>query len=202
MNNELAIIIFMSISLFFCYQISTFNIGNRPYSMHYKSHGLVEKKGLMNLIYYKPKHFHRYHFSEVLSFFISYVCLIFGIVFSIISAINNSFSSAFIMIQTILIIIWVIGSFVKVLYIDISYKKEEKYKISDNVLKVDNKLMNEMFKYAVTLRFNLDHSHDLRLKKIDPNDKEKIDELDKEYIQYYRDYKKIYIKKNKVYYFK
>ena len=200
MNNETIGIIFMTVCLFFGYQINTFNIGNRPYSMHYKSHGLVEKKGLMNLIYYKPQHFHRYHITEVISFFVSFFCLLLGIVFSIISEINNSLSSILIFILTILMFIWIIGSFVKVVYIDITYKKEEKYRISETTLQVDDKLMNELFKYAGSLRFNLDHSYELRLNKIDPNDKEKIDELDKEYIQYYKDYKKIYVKKNKVIY--
>ena len=169
--------------------------------MHYKSHGLVEKKGLMNLIYYKPQHFHRYHITEVISFFVSFFCLLLGNIFSFVSEINNSLSSILIMILTALMLIWIIGSFVKVVYIDITYKKEEKYRISETTLQVDDKLMNELFKYAGSLRFNLDHSYDLRLKKIDPNDKEKIDKLNKEYIQYYKDYKKIYVKKNKVIYF-
>ncbi len=200
MNNETIGIIFMTICLFFGYQTNTWNIGNRPYSMHYKSHGLIEKKRLIKLIYYKPQHFHRYHITEVISFFTSYLCLIIGIVFSIVSGINNSLSTIFIIILTIFMLIWIFGSFIKVVCIDIEYKKEEKYRISETNLEVDGKLMNEIFKYAGSLRFNLDQSYDLRLKKIDPNDKEKIDKLDREYIQYYRDYMKIYVKKNKVYY--
>ena len=170
--------------------------------MHYKSHCLVEKKGLMNLIYYKPKHFHRYHISEVISFFLSFFFLILGIAFSIISEINNSLSLILIKILGIFSLIWLIGSFVKVLYIDITYKKEQKYRLSEASLDFNNKLMNEMFKYAGSLRFNLDYSYNSRLKKVNPNDKEKINEIDLEYIQYYRDYKKIYIKNKKVYYVK
>ncbi len=202
MNKETVGIIFITISLFFCYQMDVWSIGNRSYSMHYKSHCLVEKKGLMNLIYYKPKHFHRYHISEVISFFLSFFYLILGIVFSIISEINNSLSLLLVRIFSIFLFGWLIGVVAKVLYIDITYKKEQKYRLSEASINVNNKLLNEMFKYAETLRFNLDNSYNSRLKKVDPNDKEKINEIDLEYIQYYRDYKKIYIKNKKVYYVK
>ncbi len=202
MNKETIGIIFITISLFFCYQMNVWSIGNRSYSMHYKSHCLVEKKGLMNLIYYKPKHFHRYHISEVISFFLSFFYLILGIVFSIISEINNSLSLLLVRIFSIFLLVWLIGVVAKVLYIDITYKKEQKYRLSEASINVNNKLLNEMFKYARSLRFNLDDSYNSRLKKVDPNDKEKINEIDLEYIQYYRDYKKIYIKNKKVYYVK
>ncbi len=202
MNKETIGIIFITISLFFCYQMNVWSIGNRSYSMHYKSHCLVEKKGLMNLIYYKPKHFHKYHISEVFSFFLSFFYLILGIVFSIISEINNSLSLLLVRIFSIFLLGWLIGVVAKVLYIDITYKKEQKYRLSEASINANNKLLNEMFKYAGTLRFNLDCSYDSRLKKVDLNDKEKINEIDLEYIQYYRDYKKIYIKNKKVYYVK
>ena len=200
MYNETISIIFMTVCLFIWFQINTWNIGNRPYSMKYKSHGLVERKGIIKMIYYKPQHFHRYHITEVISFFLSFTCLILGAIFAIVTEIYFSFASIGIGILTGLLLIGLLGVFVKVICIDISYKREEKYRISDTSLVTDDKLMNELFKYAGSLRFNLDHVYDLRLKKIDPNDKNKIDVLDREFIQYYKDYKKIYVKNNKVYY--
>ena len=41
--------------------------------MHYKSHLLVKKQGINKLIYFKPKHFHRFSLWEVVGFFLSYV---------------------------------------------------------------------------------------------------------------------------------
>lgn len=200
MYNETIGIIFMTICLFVWFQINTWNIGNRPYSMHYKSHGLVERKGIIKMIYYKPQHFHRYHITEVISFSLSFIGLILGTIFAIVTEIYFSFSSIGIGILACLLLIGLLGAFVKVICINISYKREEKYRIGETQLVNDNKLMNELFKYAGGLRFNLDHAYDLRLKKIDSNDINQIDKLDREFIQYYRDYKKIYVKNNKIYY--
>lgn len=200
MSNETIGIIFIAIGLFTMLQISTWTIGNRPYSMHYKSHGLVEKKGIIKLIYFKPQHFHRYNITEVISFFMSYFYLLFGMIFVILSELNESLSILgmdILAVSSIVLPFWMLA---RVIYVEITYRKEEKYRIFETKLVTDDKLINELFKYAGSLRFNLDHLYELKLKKIDPNDKEKIEELDKEYIQYYRDYKKIYVKKNKVYY--
>lgn len=81
-----------------------------------------------------------------------------------------------------------------------SMKRTKHRRIFDTKLITDNKLMNELFKYAGFLRFSLDHAYDLGLKKIDTNDIKQIDKLYREFIQYYRDYKKIYVKNNKIYY--
>lgn len=200
MREETINIIVLSILLFIVLFINPLSIGNRPYSMHYKSHGLVERKGVIKLLYFKPKHFHRYHISEVISYFLSFFYLIFGIVFAIVSELNPSLNFVGMDVLAISYILFMFFFISKIIYMEITYRKEEKYRIGETNIEIDDKLMNEIFKYAGTIRFNLDHSYDLRLKKIDPNDKEKINELDREYIQYYKDYKKIYVKNNKVYY--
>ena len=71
------------IGAMFCFAIGQFeaagSIGNRPYSVWYSAHFLIEKKGVCNWIYFKPKHFERYTLYEVISFFASYLwILVFG----------------------------------------------------------------------------------------------------------------------------
>lgn len=70
MTNEQICILLLSLSIFALLQMNVWNIGNRQYSMHFESTHLIKRKGIFKLIYYKPKHFHRYSIWEVISFFL------------------------------------------------------------------------------------------------------------------------------------
>lgn len=55
---------------------SFMGIGNRSYSMYCESHFLIKKKGLLKLIYFKPKNFGCFSFFEVFAFFFSYIVFV------------------------------------------------------------------------------------------------------------------------------
>ena len=210
MTKEAALLLF---ALLACSAFSNFrvnNIGNRSYSMYYESHGLVERKGILKLIYYKPKHFHRYSIWEVTFFFFSFfVLVVFGIMFGI--------GFFYPLIHTIGLIavfccfgLFLIAELIRISCIDIQCKKEDKYRASPkpdldtlDLPNVKDKWVKSVIKksiiYGGTIRGSLIVLYNSKIKKAKGN-KIKIDSIDSEFIQYYRDYKKITVDKNKVIY--
>ena len=210
MSKEASILLFATIVCFLFSQLSVNLIGNRQYSMHYKSHGLVENKGIMKLIYFKPKHFHRYTLWEIFFFFFSYVMLIglgtlFGLGFRYEILHKIGFIAAFVCLGILTIV-----EFIRVVLIDIQNKQEEKYLNSPNkdlddidlpeeLNKSKKKILKNMLAYTGTIRFALDNLYDKKIEKA-KNDLVKIENIDKEFIKYYRDYKKIVVIEDNVYY--
>lgn len=75
-TNDYVILVYCTIACILFGQLeASGNIGNRAYSIWYETHFLIEKKGICSLIYYKPKHFARYTLYEVVSFFVSFLCV-------------------------------------------------------------------------------------------------------------------------------
>lgn len=210
MSREAGMMLFGLLTCFGFSQISVFNIGNRPYSMYYKSHALFERKGLVKLIYFKPKHFHRYSVWEIGFFFYSYIELItLGILFGVgfkFPAIHAT--GVFVSFGCCSLVL--LAEIIRVTILEIQYRREDKYRaepkpdlenfdLPNSEPKINNKIMKGLFIYSGTIRAKLDSLYNRKIEKA-KGDIVKIDNIDKEFIQYYRDYKKIYIEKNKVLY--
>ena len=210
MSREASLLLFGLLTVFFFSNIRVTFIGNRSYSMYYESHALVERKGILKLIYYKPKHFHRYSIWEVLLFFYSYLVLIvLGIMFGI-GFIYPFLHTAGLIATLCCMGLFIIAEFTRVICIDIQSKKEDKYHISptSNADKLDlsdvkdkwtKDIVKNTFIYGFTIHNQLIGLYEKRIKKA-KGDINKIDTIDKEFIQYYRDYQKISIEKDKVVY--
>ncbi len=204
-------ILLITIVTFGWLQVSTFNIGNRPYSMYYKTHGLVKKVGLASLIYFKPQHFHRYSIWEVISFFSSYIQLFTFLILFILSFFYPSLVSISEISAYIVLAISFFYEFFKVLYIDITNHEEEKFmyvKIATSsfpssdlgVSKKYKKILRSLIAYSQTIRYQLELLYENRLEKISKKDETAVENLDQEFIQYFRDYKIISIENNCVIY--
>lgn len=195
------------------------NIGNRTYSSWYETHFLVERKGICRLIYYKPKHFGRYTLYEVCAFFSSFLyCLIVGIVVIFVCA-----HFVTVTILNILLIVAVVVLFISQLIVtiinDIGSHKDDKKRFylatgermvgklenvpTDNVNKND-KLMSKVISFCVQRRnnsyftiYNLRDSYYIRIKKA-KNDITKIEKINKEYVDYFKNVEKlVVVKENK-----
>lgn len=211
-------ILFCNLSVFLLLQISIISIGNRPYSMHYKSHLLLRRRGLCKLIYFKPKHFHRYSLWEVLSFYLSYLFLIIGTILFILCFDFKDLEKYIGIYILIAMGISLLGNCFKILYIDITARKESKCLVSSindeaNEEKAElivehqsdikknsfqTKLIKSMLDYSQTVRFNLDTIYDKKLSKIAKSNGEKIEALDLLFIGYYRTYKTLVIENGKI----
>ena len=172
--------IFIAIVTFGWLQISTFNIGNRQYSMHYKSHNLVKKEGLAKLINFKPKHFQRYSIWEVLSFFSSYLQLFAFCILFILGFFYPSLTLISEIASFLVLAISFFAEFFKILYIDITNHKEEKLmyqRIANsssnhqyaNLPKKHNKILRSLIFYSQTTRYKLELLYEERMEKIKKN---------------------------------
>lgn len=212
MSKEASILLFGLLTLFGFIQFRISWIGNRPYSMYYKSYGLLEKRSILKLIYFKPKHFHRFSVWEVVFFFYSYfILIVLGTLFGLGFAFSKIHQIGLFTLGG-LFCAFIIAEIVRVSINDIQERQERKYRnspepdlkgLDDVVLPRANGLtkgvLKSLFIYSGTIRAVLEDLYSKKVKKA-KGDKEKIDAIDKEFIQYYRDYKKIYIEKDKIIY--
>ena len=108
--------------------------------------------------------------------------------------------------------VFIIAEIARLSINDIQERQERKYRnspepdlkgLDDVVSQKANGLakgiLKSLFIYSGTIRAVLENLYSKKVEKA-KGDKEKIDAIDKEFIQYYRDYKKIYIEKDKVIY--
>ncbi|MBP5593142.1 MAG: hypothetical protein J6X75_03110 [Clostridia bacterium] len=204
MTTEQALTLYVLIVNFIWLQCNVFFIGNRQYSMHYKSHLLVKKQGINKLIYFKPKHFHRFSLWEIAGFFLSYVeTIVLGLLLAL--------SFKFEIDKHALIIAYSIVGFsfaseiIRIFYIDISRHIEEKnmrYKIENNCgdSNIKNKkIFNSIISYSQTIRYQIDSLYDKKIKEANGN-RDVIDKIDEEFIHYYRNYKNVSFENNNVIY--
>ena len=204
MTTEQALTLYVLIVNFIWLQCNVFFIGNRQYSMHYKSHLLVKKQGINKLIYFKPKHFHRFSLWEIAGFFLSYVeTIVLGLLLAL--------SFKFEIDKHALIIAYSIVGFsfaseiIRIFYIDISRHVEEKnmnYKIENHCgdANIKNKkIFNSIISYSQTIRYQIDSLYDKKIKEADGNE-ETINKIDEEFINYYRNYKNVSFENNNVIY--
>jgi len=209
MNRDQQVILYTIIVTFVFLQFMGFNIGNRQYSMHYKSHFLIKRTGLAKLIYFKPKHFHRYSIWEVVAFFFSYINLIaFSLVFGL-SFKFDQLGKIGAIASLVVLIVSVIYVLIKIIYIDISEHIESKnmpitksnFEVPKNS-KINKNLFNSILSYSQTIRYKLESLYDDRIKRIKNDNVIAIEKLDDEFIQYFKDYKLIEVVKDKVIYSK
>ena len=211
MNTNQAIILFFSLSIFAWLQIAIVTIGNRQYSMHYKSHNLLKRDGVLKLIYFKPKHFHKYSIFEVIDFFASYIILLNGIFFFIFSYFFDV-SKFGVIISGIFLGASFLFEIGRIFYIDISRVREEKYmkrtvpNLPDNNI-TNSKIFQSMLSYSQTIRYELEQHYKKEIESLNDDDSE-LEKIDEKYIGYFKNYKdlsilnkKIIYKKNNVYQF-
>ncbi len=209
MNRDQQFILYTIIVTFVFLQFMGFNIGNRQYSMHYKSHFLIKRTGLAKLIYFKPKHFHRYSIWEVVAFFFSYINLI---AFSLVFGLSFKFEQVGkigAIASLVVLIASVIYILIKIIYIDITEHIESKnMPITKSNLevpknsKISKNLFNAILSYSQTIRFKLETLYDDRMKRIKKDNVIAIEKLDDEFIQYFKDYKLIEVLNDEVIYSK
>ena len=204
MTTEQAMTLYVLIANFLWLQGNVCLIGNRQYSMHYKSHLLVKKQGINKLIYFKPKHFHRFSLWEVVGFFLSYVeTIVLGVLLALSFKFEIDKHAVFIAYS--ILGVSFVSEVIRIFYIDISRHVEEKnmrYKIENHCgdLNIKNKkLFNYMISYSQTIRYQIDSLYDKKIKEADGNE-ETINKIDKEFINYYRNYKNISFENNKIIY--
>lgn len=204
MSNEQIEIIILSFAIFVWLQVSILTIGNRSYSMHYESHALFKRKWLLKLIYFKPKHFHRYTVWDVVEFFSSYIIIIISLIFFPLSFVFDNLGKVYSIILLVVLGISMFFEVAKIIYIDISNRHE-----LGNWLKNDfnpplnekkSKVLSAIIAYGTTNRKRIDNLYENKLKNVNPKDTVKIEKLDDEFIQYYRDYKKLYFYGDNIFY--
>ena len=216
--NDIVILIFGAILWFAFGQMeASGNIGVRSYSVWYSTHFLIEKKGIFELIYFKPKHFERYTLYEVITFFASYVSLVVFIILSVLGSLEIISSTAIkvsVISSSGLILL---SQLVIVLINDIGSHRDEKKKfylengerktispIPESLLPKDNKLMSKVIQLSMNSRnnayftiYNLRDSYHVRLKEAG-KDIEKRNKVNLDYIEYFRNIDHlVVIKENK-----
>lgn len=207
---------------FICQQGADGYIGNRSYdySVWYETHFLVKKKGICKLIYFKPKHFGRYTLYEVMSFFASFLFPILLVCLAICVSINLFSNSIFILISALMLGFVMISNIGVMVINDIGANKDEKKKFDlesgerENVVSSNNvdfeikgkdkkwaKGMMKIFKETKNNPYftvhNLWDSYYASIKQAN-NNAEKIEEINIEYIKYFRKMEKlVVVKENK-----
>lgn len=128
-KNDIVLLICGAIGLFVWGQMeASGNIGNRAYSIWYETHCLIEKRGIFNLIYFKPKHFERYTLYEVVSFFSSYLFPILLAGLAILCFLGKITSFAFSLVVISAMCLCLLGTLIVVIINDIGSHRDEKKK--------------------------------------------------------------------------
>ena len=190
------------------------NIGNRSYSIWYETHFLIEKKGAAKLIYFKPKHFGRYTLYEAFSFFFSFLQIILFGVLSILLILNILSPYAFRIIVSSIVLSVFFAEFFIVIINDIGSRKDEKKRFylatgereitefPENLfLSKHNKRIDKAIRRSFVTRnntyftiYNLYDSYNRRITKA-KNDPIKIEKINKEYIEYFKNIEKLVVEK-------
>ncbi len=217
-GNWLLVIIF-SIANFLYYQFCAGgHIGNRMYSTWYETHFLVTKKGLGRFIYFKPKHFGRYTLYEASCFVISFLSIIVIITFAILRTLNIITWNSLLLIMFCPFGVMFLIEFAICVINDIGHNLDEKKRfymeagereasaypantpvdiiegslnsLSKRVMKV---YANDRFNEYFTI-YNLYDSYysAIASKK---GDKTKIEQVNVEYINYFRNIEKLVVVK-------
>lgn len=204
MTGDQAITLYVLIANFLWLQGNVCLIGNRQYSIHYKSHLIVKKQGIIKLIYFKPKHFHRFSLWEVVGFFLSYIeTIVLGVL--LVLSFKFEIDKHALIIAYSIICFSFASEIIRIFYIDISRHVEEKnmkYKIENHCgdANIKNKkIFNSIISYSQTIRYQIDSLYDKKIKEAD-GDSEEINKIDEEFINYYRNYKNISFENNKAIY--
>lgn len=195
------------------------NIGNRSYSSWYETHCLVRRTGICRLIYYKPKHFGRYTLYEVVSFFASFLLpVILGII-SLLVGIGVLFGEVLNIIVGVISGLFLINQLIIMLINDIGSWKDDKKRfyletgtrevcdfenlpltVKDKNSKLTNKIISlgiQQGNNSYFTIYNLRDSYNTRIKKA-KNDIAKIESINREYINYFKNIEKLVVlKENK-----
>ena len=181
------------------------NIGNRPYSIWYETHFLIGKKGICKLIYFKPKHFDRYTFYEVFSFFASYVLVFVFAVIGVLRYFNLITFNMLVAICGSIGFVCLLSTLVIVLVNDIGSHRDEKKRFyletgeretiqphTELFLVNQSKIIADVIQHSIETRnqtyftkYNLWDSYRVRLKQA-KNDIEKRNQVNLDYIEYFK----------------
>lgn len=205
MGTEGIVLLLLSLVLFGLLQAACLTAGNCPYSMYYESHGLVKKKGLLQLIYFPPKHFHRYSLWEVTFFFGSYVIfftemILFGIGFAVPQAHFIGLH-----VSWISLLVGLLAELCRAIAIRFQNRSERNLRNEPMPEFGENEYekglvaqsVRQGIVYRGTVRGALEALYE---KKTTQAPYEVLEAIDEEFIQYYRDCHKIYVEGNKVIY--
>ena len=217
-QNEFIVIILGAIASFFLGQIhAAGNIGNRPYSVWYNTHFLVEKKGVCKLIYYKPKHFERYTLFEVIFFFGSYISVLVFAIFGLLQYFDCITTKTADAIYLLIVGLNLSSILAIVLNNDIGSHRDQKKKfylengeretrpeLSESILPKDNKYRAMAIQLWMDRRnntyftiYNLWDSYYIRLKTAS-NDGQKSNQVNIDYIEYFKNIDNlVVVKENK-----
>lgn len=209
MNNDLMLILFLAVGSFAWNQIGVWTIGNRQFSISYMTHATFERKGILKLIYFKPKHFGRYSIWEIIGFYFSYTALFISLIFACVGLVNEEIAKIGVLVSFVLFAISFVFGIIKIFYIEISRfveEKKEKHRIK-NIHEITSfkgvehsDVLNSLFSYALTKRGQLEYLYQRELNKINKDDLESIANVNNKYKKYFRDIDYIEIENNKVIY--
>ena len=192
-------------------------IGNRPYSIWYSTHCLVEKKGICKWIYFKPKHFERYTLYEVISFFASYLSVLILGIMAVLRLANLVHANVIYTVCLVIFGLFYLSSFVVAMINEIGYRRDKKKKfylehgerevappIPQSALPGDNAPASKVMQLAFDNRnhayftiHNLWDSYHIRLREAG-KDTQKRNKVNLDYIGYFKNIKNLKdIKENK-----
>lgn len=216
--NDIVILIYGIIACFVGGQIeASGNIGNRSYSIWYRTHFLIKKQGVCKFIYYKPKHFERYTLYEVISFFWSFLCIPVYALLGILRYADWIGSEALLVSGILPMVLEYLSMFVIILINDIGSRKDEKKKFYLEEGKratvsharmppiaSGNKMVDKVIQYSIGKRnnayftvYNLWDSYYARLKEA-RNDPQKQNQVNLDYIEYFKNIEHLVVlKENK-----
>ena len=214
-TNDYLILIWGMIAGFLWGQLeASGNIGNRSYSIWYQTHFLVEKRGICNLIYYQPKHFARYTLYEVISFFVSFLCVPIFVLFGIFRYVNGISSQTLFVMVALPLTFMFFCQFAIAIVNDIGSRKDEKKKFylesgerniapPDDTSKIPSKdpLLLKVVKLGMEWRnqpyftvHNLWDSYHARMKQA-RDDPEKQNPGNLDYIEYFKNMEHLVVMK-------
>ena len=209
MDNEIIHILFLAVGSFAWNQIGVWTIGNRQYSISYMTRATFERKGILKLIYFKPKHFGCYSIWEIIGFYFSYIVLFVSLLFACVGLANEGIAKIGVFISFVLFGISFIFGIIKIIYIEVSRLIEEN-KEKHNRKNIHNaanfegfehsKIIDSMFAYALTKRGQLESLYQREICKIKKEDLESIAKVNKAFKKYFSDIDYIEIENNKIIY--
>jgi len=181
------------------------NIGNRAYAVWYRTHFLVEKRGICKVIYFRPKHFERYTLYEVLSFFASYLYVLVFAAVGLLFYLGVVPREAIFVTVGVAVFLQFFSAFAIVLVNDIGSRRDEKKKfylasgereilppLPDSFLEGQSKLAVQVMQMAIDCRnqpyftvHNLWDSYHARLHEAG-TDLQKRDRVNLAYIAYFQ----------------
>ncbi len=116
----------LALAVFGFLQVSVRSIGGRGYSLWYLSHGRFRRAGPLKLIYFRPKAFDTYSFSETVFFFVSFLVLLLGAILTALAATGTIPEIIGVIVMCSVLFFFMLWELVRVIVIDLTKREEEK----------------------------------------------------------------------------